>query len=113
MTSPLNSMTWKTLTPPPLPRAGTPVTAIDGTLVVSGGTYWQDGVKYFASRADRYDPATDTWTALPSLPGGLGDAPAIVFGPIPPSTSMLTRSDRPRRPIRSRSSLTLCSIEAM
>jgi N-acetylneuraminic acid mutarotase len=80
MTSPLNSMTWKTLTPPPLPRAGTPVTAIDGTLVVSGGTYWQDGVKYFASRADRYDPATDTWTALPSLPGGLGDAPAIVFG---------------------------------
>ncbi len=71
--------TWQSLTPPPLPRAGTPVTAINGTLVVAGGTYWQDNVKYFASRADRYDPATDSWSALPALPGGLGDAPAISF----------------------------------
>jgi N-acetylneuraminic acid mutarotase len=72
-------MNWHSLTPPPLPRAGTPVAAIDGTLVVAGGTYWQDGVKYFASRADRYDPKTDTWSPLASLPGGLGDAPAAAF----------------------------------
>lgn len=71
---------WQSLASPPLPRAGTPVTAINGTLVVAGGTYWQDNVKYFASRADRYDPATDSWSALPSLPGGLGDAPAVVLG---------------------------------
>ena len=72
--------TWQSLTPPPLPRAGTPVTAIDGALVVAGGTYWQDNVKHFASRVDRYDPATDSWSSLPSLPGGLGDAPAVVLG---------------------------------
>ncbi|MEO6874365.1 MAG: kelch repeat-containing protein [Opitutaceae bacterium] len=69
---------WKELVPLPLPRAGCAVGIIGGELVVAGGTYWQDGRKYWSERVDAFDPATNCWTARTPLPRPRGDAAAAI-----------------------------------
>lgn len=64
----------------PLPRAGCAVAAVGDTVFVAGGTYWRDGQKVWCDRADRFDPTTGSWTALPPLPRLAGDAAGVACG---------------------------------
>jgi N-acetylneuraminic acid mutarotase len=63
-----------------------PVTAaVSGAMsprgfVVAGGTSWQNGVKRWLRDARLYEPETDRWTELPSLPEPLGVASAVAVG---------------------------------
>ena len=63
----------------PLPRAGCSVGPIEDQLWVAGGTFWQNGVKFWSDRVDSFDPATGRWETQPSLPHPRGDAAAVVF----------------------------------
>ncbi|MEO6004842.1 MAG: kelch repeat-containing protein [Opitutus sp.] len=71
---------WSERAPSPLPRAGCAVGVVDGALVAAGGTYWQEGQKFWSDRVDRYDALENRWTSLPSLPQARGDAPAATVG---------------------------------
>lgn len=64
----------------PLPRAGCSVGALDGRLVVAGGTLWEGDRKVWHARVDRFDPRSNQWEACPPLPRPLGDAAGAVLG---------------------------------
>lgn len=76
--TPSPSRSWREGAPAPLPRAGCAAGVVAGRLVVAGGTYWQEGRKFWCAQADAYDPATNLWQALPALPEPRGDAPTVV-----------------------------------
>ncbi|NIR35874.1 MAG: galactose oxidase, partial [Actinobacteria bacterium] len=61
---------WETLAPLPTPRTENSVVALDGFIYVVGGL--GDGRAELA--VERYDPATDTWATVTSLPGGVDHA---------------------------------------
>lgn len=69
---------WETCGSMPDPRAGCAVAAEGDTVVVAGGTYWEDGRKIWSSRADRFAPADGAWRPLPDLPHPIGDAAGVV-----------------------------------
>jgi large repetitive protein len=72
---------WEKLAAMPLPRAGCAVAALSDRIFVAGGTYWRDGKKFWCDRFDRFEPATNTWAALPALPRLAGDAAGVAHGP--------------------------------
>ena len=41
------------------------IVCVDGRLIVCGGWTFED---YTLSSAEQYDPSTDRWSALPSIP---------------------------------------------
>lgn len=59
---------WERLPDLPLARVGAASAWIGGKFVVAGGSYWEEGRKYYADRVDAYDPASRRWEELPSLP---------------------------------------------
>ena len=69
--------TWRELAPLPLARAGCAVGVLQGELVVAGGTYWQEGRKFWCEKVDSFDPATNRWPARAPLPRPGGDAAAV------------------------------------
>ena len=71
---------WTTLPDAPLPRAGAAVGVVSTQLVVAGGTYWADGVKYWTDRVDAFDLEKRAWRRWPSLPALRGDVAAIDHG---------------------------------
>jgi hypothetical protein len=64
----LTTSTWSTRAPLPAGRAGIGLVALDGYLYALGGlteaAWWGTP----SDSAYRYDPRTDTWTPLPSMP---------------------------------------------
>lgn len=77
--------TWSTATPPPVGVHHVGVAVVDGEIYMAGGRF---GEEESSGEFVRYDPATDRWTRLPSLPQGptssLGTVAAggkiVVFG---------------------------------
>lgn len=63
---PYSGFTWRALAPCPLARFEAMGAAVGGQLYVMGGFVSAD--LDVTTRADRYDPATDRWTPLASLP---------------------------------------------
>lgn len=61
----------------PLPRAGCAVGALHGRVYVAGGTYWEDGRKFWCDRTDSFDPVHNTWSAHPPVPRMAGDAAGV------------------------------------
>lgn len=72
--------TWNRGAPMPLPRAGCAVGVMHGRVHVAGGTYWENGRKFWCDRADSFDPVSNTWSAHASVPRIAGDAAGVVAG---------------------------------
>lgn len=79
--------TWEARAPLPTPREHLAVAAGEGRIFAVGGRANGDESDQFASAVEAYDPATDTWAALPPLPtprGGFGgvfvDGHLVVLG---------------------------------
>ena len=71
--------TWQPLANMPTPRAFATATALpDGTIMVIGGEDANGPV----GAIERYHPATDTWTTMTSLPGGLTRSKSILVNGI-------------------------------
>jgi N-acetylneuraminic acid mutarotase len=60
--------TWEERAPLPTPREHLAVAAGDGQVYAIGGRANGDEGDQFAAAVEAYDPATDTWEALPPLP---------------------------------------------
>ena len=80
MSATLELNAWTTLPDAPLPRAGAAVGVVSAQLVVAGGTYWVDGVKYWTDQVDAFDLEKRVWRRQPSLPALRGDMAATVHG---------------------------------
>lgn len=76
----MNLHYWETCGATPQPRAGCAVLADADSIVVAGGTYWEDGRKIWSPRASRFHPERGAWDALPALPHAIGDAPGVNLG---------------------------------
>lgn len=67
------SLQWTKSAPFPEPRSDYAAGALDGKLVIAGGTYW-DGtkgnwvLKRFSRSVHAFDPVTQVWEKLPDLP---------------------------------------------
>ena len=76
---------WTNSAPLPEPRAGYAAGAINGKLVIVGGTYWE-GVKgkwtkkQFTSSTHAFDPSKQSWEKLPDAPVPLGYGASTVVG---------------------------------
>jgi len=57
---------WRSGAPLPVPRSGMGVASSGDAILVTGG----EGIEGLYVDVNRYDPVTDAWDALPSLPGG-------------------------------------------
>jgi N-acetylneuraminic acid mutarotase len=76
---------WTKSTPFPEPRAGYAAGALNGKLVVAGGTFW-DGAKgnwiskRFTASTHAFDPSTQAWEKLPDAPISFGYGASAVAG---------------------------------
>ena len=70
---------WSARTPMLSPRYGfAAVVGNDGKIYTLGGQYYSVSDDFRSTKAEAYDPATDTWQALPSLPEGRYNPAAAV-----------------------------------
>lgn len=67
---------WKRLAPLPEPNGGFISGAVDGRIIILGGTNWRDDTKHWLTRIHAYDPASNTWSASGALDVSLGYAVA-------------------------------------
>jgi Kelch motif len=72
------NITWTNAAPPPVVRAEGGGAVIAGKLYVFGG--YTDGTFTPTSRMDVYDPATNSWRQLASMPQGLSHVGVAVSG---------------------------------
>lgn len=70
------SATWKAVAPAPLGRFEAQGVSANGKLYVFGGFYTGDIEA--TTRADMYDPASNTWTRLADVPEPLTHTPVVV-----------------------------------
>ncbi len=74
---------WNTSEPSPEPRADYAAGAVDGKLIVAGGTYW-DGApghwirKRYSASTRAFDPVSKRWERLPDMPLPLAFAASAV-----------------------------------
>ncbi len=59
---------WTPAAPLPEPRGQMGVAALGGFIYAIGGQFGHDSTRVDVDRVHRYDPATDTWTKVASLP---------------------------------------------
>ncbi|MBY0505068.1 MAG: hypothetical protein K2X03_14240 [Bryobacteraceae bacterium] len=76
---------WLTKSPLPRGEAGAAVARSGGSVVVAGGTYWEDGTKRWLNEVQVYDARSDRWRKGPALPEPLAYGPFVgdaleVFG---------------------------------
>ncbi|HWR13433.1 MAG TPA: kelch repeat-containing protein [Terriglobales bacterium] len=64
----------------PRPVAGYMAGVSKGKLLIIGGSYWNDGQKYWFDQVQIYDPATNKWSVGSSLPEGRSDAASATLG---------------------------------
>ena len=62
---------WTTLTRCPNPHFRGAAAVIDGKLYVAGGEHFTSSGPFAIKRLHVYDPGTDTWTQMASLPRGV------------------------------------------
>ena len=80
-----NAAEWEHLAPLPEPNGGFFCNAINGEIVVGGGTNWKDGTKHWLSRIHTYNPVTNQWREIGTLDAPLAyaavgqDADAVWF----------------------------------
>lgn len=60
--------TWTTRAPMPTPRNHLGGAVLNGKIYAVGGQSGQDAAAVYRNNVDAYDPATNTWTAVASLP---------------------------------------------
>lgn len=58
---------WERLAPLPETNGGFVSGAVDGHIVIAGGTNWQEDTKHWLRRIHAYDPTTDTWRETGAL----------------------------------------------
>ena len=59
---------WIEGVPLPEPRGAATACMIDGRIYVAGGYQWNADTHWFTARLDMFDPETDLWSQLPSMP---------------------------------------------
>lgn len=62
---------WERRAPLPVGNGGFVAAAIEGRIVLAGGTTWQGETKRWLDEIWTYDPAADTWRPAGRLPGPL------------------------------------------
>lgn len=75
---------WTTSTPFPDPRSGYAAGVLDGKVVIAGGTYWEGTPahwtrKLYSAITSAFDPISQKWEKLPSMPASLGYPASAVF----------------------------------
>jgi Galactose oxidase, central domain len=78
-----HSIRWRESTPFPEATTDYAAGALDGKLVIAGGTYWEGSKghwirKRFSARTYGFDPVDQSWERLPDLPTPLGGAASAV-----------------------------------
>lgn len=78
------SLQWTQSTPFPKPTSDYAAGAVDGKLVIAGGTYWEGSKgdwikKHFSATTYAFDPVTQVWEKLPNLPTPLAGAASAVI----------------------------------
>jgi hypothetical protein len=76
--SPFTTIDWSTVAQSPISRAEAEGAVVDGKLYVFGG--WVDNTYVPTARMDVYDPSTNSWTQLASMPVGLTHMAVAVSG---------------------------------
>ncbi|MBL8173824.1 MAG: hypothetical protein JNK48_04095 [Bryobacterales bacterium] len=68
---------WNWIEKAPLPKAqaGGAVALFHGTMVIAGGTNWENDVKHWLRDVQLYDTAADRWRQGPPLPEAMGYGP--------------------------------------
>lgn len=79
--APSVQLTWSTQSPLPRAQAGGAVALLGDTMVVAGGTAWENGVKLWLGDVQLYDTRRDQWRSGPALPE------ALAYGPFAQSAS--------------------------
>lgn len=64
---------WAERAPIPVPRSFYAAGALDGRLVVAGGTYWRNGRKFWCDRVDCFDPRSNRWESAAPMPQRWGE----------------------------------------
>jgi hypothetical protein len=59
---------WEPIAPLPVPNGGFAAGAVQGQIVIAGGTTWKDDVKVWLDDVWIYDAATNQWKPLGKLP---------------------------------------------
>ncbi len=72
-------LVWRERAPLPLPRAGYMGGVINGRMIIAGGSYWEEGQKFWTTRVDFFDPRTDAWQAGEPLPEPRSDAASVSY----------------------------------
>lgn len=72
--------TWTTAAPLLTPRSAGVAFELNGKLVYAGGECKDPQTGTTFDEAEVYDPATNRWTALPSMPAGRHAGAAVVMG---------------------------------
>ena len=71
--------TWQVRAAMPMPRNHLGGVALGGRIYAVGGQSGQDQTATYRADVDAYDPATNTWTAVASLPVGMSHNNASTF----------------------------------
>ncbi|MBS1825429.1 MAG: hypothetical protein JST93_08925 [Acidobacteria bacterium] len=73
----LATMNWNWMEKTPLPKAqaGGAVALLNGSMVIAGGTNWENDVKHWLRDVQVYDVRADQWRQGPVLPEALGYGP--------------------------------------
>lgn len=72
----LRAADWERLAPLPESNGGFISGAVDGRILIAGGTNWKDDTKHWLTRIHAYDPASNTWSASGALASPLAYAVA-------------------------------------
>jgi hypothetical protein len=62
---------WELIAPLPAPNGGFAAGAVQGQIVIAGGTTWKDDVKVWLDDVWLYDAAANQWRSLGKLPNPL------------------------------------------
>jgi hypothetical protein len=62
---------WEPIAPLPVPNGGFATGAVQGQIVIAGGTTWKDDVKVWLDDVWVYDAAANQWKSLGKLPNPL------------------------------------------
>jgi N-acetylneuraminic acid mutarotase len=70
---------WARKADMPNPRNHVAAASLNGFFYVIGGQHGQEDAQVSQSEVDRYDPSTDTWTKVASLPSGRSHITSATF----------------------------------
>lgn len=62
---------WEPIAPLPVPNGGFAAGAVQGQIVIAGGTTWKDDVKVWLDDVWAYDASANKWKSLGKLPNPL------------------------------------------